>query len=99
MDGGQPENLGQRGGGRGLTCGRQKEVEIGVTQYFQLERKETGFSIYRNATKLLKLPTPRNELEVVVIIWSRFLQRNNDDSRVHSVQEPHRYEENDENVT
>lgn len=50
-------------------------------------------------TKLLKLPTPRNELEVVVIIWSRFLQRNNDDSRVQSVQEPHRYEENDENVT
>lgn len=55
---------------------------MGVTQYFQLERKETRFSIYRNATKLLKLPTPRNELEVVFIIWSRFLQRNNDDSRI-----------------
>ena len=47
---------------------------MGVTQYFQLERKETGFSIYRNATKLLKLPTPRNELEIVFIIGADFFK-------------------------
>ena len=36
-------HLGQRDGGRGLICGRQKEAGTGVTQYFQLERKETDF--------------------------------------------------------